>query len=58
VPDLTTDGSAASCAELSPLLDRRESQVVQPAALDPREPLVELGQRRAAPERERLLQQA
>ena len=44
---------------LDPLLERRQPQILEPAALDPRERLLaELGQRRAAPQPERLAQQA
>ena len=43
---------------LDPLLERRQPQLLEPFGLVPRERLVlELGQRRAAPERERLLEQ-
>ena len=43
---------------LDPLLQRRQPQILQPAGLDARERLlVELGQRRPAPQRERLAQQ-
>ena len=44
---------------LDPLLERRQPQLLEPRRLDPRERLVvELGQRRPAPQRERLAQQA
>ena len=43
---------------LDPLLERRQPQLLEPAALDPRERLLaELRQRRAAPQRQRLAQQ-
>ena len=44
---------------LDPLLERRQPELLEPAGLDPRERLLaELGQRRPAPEGERLAQQA
>src|SRR5262249_18557165 len=42
---------------VDPLLDRAQSQRLQPAALDPRERLLEFSQRRPAPQPERLAQQ-
>ena len=38
------------------ILESRQPQILKPLALDPRERLVELGQCRTTPERERLLQ--
>ncbi len=41
---------------LDPPLERRDSKLLEASALAPRERLRELGQRRAAPERERFAQ--
>jgi hypothetical protein len=49
--------SAEGGVGLDPLLQRRDAQVFQPASLDPRERLLELRQRRPAPERQRRAQQ-